>query len=341
MGGVQAPSSDSHTSGYNSSSVGSSFSSSRSPGAGSPNDSQSVSTLGDSSIDDTSMEVTTEELELDIDNKLAEIMSGVHSLELQQQVESIPLEKPPRGGGIDKNRKDGAVYAGVANPKRTPDLVLDLPRETEMMPSPRELTYPLPMVGQQEDSPTLTTAEVFAKSNQCTIKKGTTLSMPKKVTHHTATNNGTAVAMTAHEQDGDISSMKRSTSSNTDMSTRQKSTSLPRGPERYSDPASHSSGSLASNTTKKASTLPASARSLAPDRPATPERGRSLTPDRPITPDESANLEDSAYSTLPRSDKPKPPLRTKPSVARKPAKSPEILKRIKEAQEANRGGQPP
>ena len=191
--------------------------SSRNTGTDSPHETLSVSTLDNSTEDEVNLEVSTEELELDIDNKLAEIMSGVHSLELQQQTEPLPLQKPPRGIPLDRKRQQtGGVYAGVANPKRTPDLVLDLPRETTTVVNPRDVTFPLPVAGQQEDSPTLTTAEVFAKSNQCTIKKGTTLNMPRHGPISASAKNGNSVPMNVHGHVDEISaSMKRSTSSNT------------------------------------------------------------------------------------------------------------------------------
>ena len=90
-----------------------------------------------------------------MDNVLAEIMSDVRSLELQQTSDkrmSLPLQK----------QKTSA--------KHTPDLVLDLP-EGSNSPSSQD--------GSDRDSPTLSAAETFAKSNQGTLKKAA--SMPRNI----------------------------------------------------------------------------------------------------------------------------------------------------------------
>lgn len=90
-----------------------------------------------------------------MDTVLAEIMSDVRSLEMQQSSDkrmSLPLQKS----------KSAA--------KHTPDLVLDLP-EGSNSSSPQD--------GSDRDSPTLSAAETFAKSNQGTLKKAA--SMPRNV----------------------------------------------------------------------------------------------------------------------------------------------------------------
>lgn len=89
-----------------------------------------------------------------MDSVLAEIMSDVRSLEMQQSSDkrmSLPLVK---------NKT-------VA--KHTPDLVLDLPEDSNS-PSPSE--------GSGPDSP-VSAAETFAKSNQGTLKKAA--SMPRNI----------------------------------------------------------------------------------------------------------------------------------------------------------------
>ena len=98
---------------------------------------------------------TTDNLQKDIENALAEVASGLESLKMQQAVSSST--EPQR--------------TVIGHPKHTPDLVLDLPISTES-PSPKD--------GSEPDSPTLlSTADVFAESNQCTMKKA--CSMPRGV----------------------------------------------------------------------------------------------------------------------------------------------------------------
>lgn len=91
-----------------------------------------------------------------MDTVLAEIMSDVRKLELQQTSEhkwmSLPVQKSKSAS------------------KHTPDLVLDLP-EGSNSSSPQDSSGP--------DSPTLSAAETFAKSNQGTLKKAA--SMPRNV----------------------------------------------------------------------------------------------------------------------------------------------------------------
>lgn len=89
-----------------------------------------------------------------MDNVLAEIMSDVRSIELQQTSDkkfSLPLVKSKTAA------------------KHTPDLVLDLPEDSNS-PSPSE--------GSGPDSP-VSAAETFAKSNQGTLKKAA--SMPRNI----------------------------------------------------------------------------------------------------------------------------------------------------------------
>ncbi|KAL4227144.1 SLIT-ROBO Rho GTPase-activating protein 1 [Mactra antiquata] len=89
-----------------------------------------------------------------MDTVLAEIMSDVRSLELQQSTDkrmSLPLQK------------------SKSTSKHTPDLVLDLP-EGSNSSSPQD--------GSDRDSP-VSAAETFAKSNQGTLKKAS--SMPRNI----------------------------------------------------------------------------------------------------------------------------------------------------------------
>ena len=87
-------------------------------------------------------EKTSEDLSCDIDFALAEVMSGIHSLGLRHGFEVLD----------DFNH--------------TPDLVIGLPQasSTAQQSSPKKSLI--------DESSILTTAEVFANADQCTIKKG-------------------------------------------------------------------------------------------------------------------------------------------------------------------------
>lgn len=93
---------------------------------------------------------TTEDFNVDIDTALEEVMAGLKSLEMQQKQDkrmSLPAVKVKQ------------------TPKHTPDLVLDLP-DGNITSSCTDSLDP--------DSPTISAAENFAKSNQGTLKKAST-----------------------------------------------------------------------------------------------------------------------------------------------------------------------
>uniref|UniRef100_A0A0B7A370 SLIT-ROBO Rho GTPase-activating protein 1 n=1 Tax=Arion vulgaris TaxID=1028688 RepID=A0A0B7A370_9EUPU len=99
---------------------------------------------------------TTEDFTVDIDSALEEVMAGLKSLEMQQKQDkrmSLPAVKVKQ------------------TPKHTPDLVLDLP-DGDLTSSSTDSIEP--------DSPTISAAENFAKSNQGTLKKA---SAPPVVRH--------------------------------------------------------------------------------------------------------------------------------------------------------------
>ena len=92
----------------------------------------------------------------DIDTALEEVMLGLKSLEMQQK---------------SAKRMSLPVVKTKQTPKHTPDLVLDLPAESATSPSSQDSSEP--------DSPTISAAETFAKSNQGTLKKAN--SMPRNI----------------------------------------------------------------------------------------------------------------------------------------------------------------
>lgn len=103
----------------------------------------------------TTQEKITEELTADIDSALAEVVSGLQMLEMQQ---------------LSDKRMSLPNVKQKASAKHTPDLVLDLPEGSNSSPSGE---------GSEPDSPT-STADTFAKSNQGTLKKAS--SMPRNMT---------------------------------------------------------------------------------------------------------------------------------------------------------------
>ena len=281
---------------------------------------------------------TTEDIEQDIDSALAEVMSGLQSLEMQQR-DTITLDKPP-----------------IAHPKHTPDLVLDLPVGMDAG-SPRQHSNSRGSSrgGSREESPT-STAEMFAKSDQCTIKKGSTMSQPHgpgglrgRIYDGGMDSEGGGVMVALPNQHLGGSSMKRSTSSNVASIAARTKVILPK-PERYSDPVTEVELPEARphpqtvSTANKSRTLPIGhgrpighapeeqlglphdrsmslpsrqamvARPITPDRsylsdkaiagsdrPQTPDRlhERSLTPERPMTPDKpQLQLKPKVYSTF-------------------------------------------
>lgn len=141
--------------------------------------------LDDDRLDKSPEDLGLGDLEHDINSALEEIMSGVKSLELQQ-----------------KDDKDTGSTSGmppkfpVGNLKETPDLVLDLPVGDEAREHPSPKSTHSGSSGKSSsgtsstdsDSPTLSTAELFANNNQCTMKKGS--SMPRGVTAPSAIKMG-------------------------------------------------------------------------------------------------------------------------------------------------------
>ena len=278
------------------------------------------------------IEKSTEDLNQDIDTALAEIMSEVEMLELQT------MDK-----GVDKRPKPA-----VAHPKHTPDLVLDLPVTTEKQ------THGDP------DSPTMSTAEVFAKSNQSTIKKGQSLVGSSKlgnVMHMEA--SGGHLGTRSVDDDIMVKSAGPMTSfgqvnvkgSQTLSSNTQKSMTIGTVrnlSERYCNPTSETKQGNLVQGIGRSSTLPTSSRSTAEpagmlkhlhaqERPATPERSILQAIPKPFV----AELESVVSSSSSRgptpdrtTDKPKPPIKAKPPLMRKPGKSPEVLRRLREHQEA-------
>ena len=258
---------------------------------------------------------STEELHNDIDSALAEVMSGLQSLEMQQKVDPLPKKKQPP--------------SSLA--KHTPDLVLDLPINNEP-PSPKDTRVSPPGEGSggsggssssgnsDTDSPTLSTAEMFAKSNQSTIKKGQSMTMPKSMTSSfTAGSVGPSPLARVQELSQLSSShMRRSASSNAAMHSRRQNTPPRTEKERYSDPPGDNH-QIPEQVWQPQIAQIIKAPSPAMDRPRTPERAQ--TPEKPVLPSKPGSLPrpspDRVTKPTPPPIKAKPPTRKKPAVLQK------------------------
>ena len=279
------------------------------------------------------MEKSTDDLNQDIDSALAEIMSEVEMLELQTMEKDV--EKHPKPTS--------------SHPKHTPDLVLDLPVSTEKQ-TPGD-----------PDSPTMSTAEVFAKSNQSTIKKGQSLvgGGPKlgNIAAHKEMSVGYLGSRPVDEDImvksvGPMSSFGSITIKGGQTQTSDTQKSLTIGTvrnlsERYCNPALEKRHGGQFHGLAKASTLPCSGRSHpepsgtlkhlhTQERPSTPERSILQAIPKPFVAELESVVSSSSRGSTPdrTTEKPKPPIKAKPPLMRKPGKSPEVLRRLREHQEA-------
>ncbi|XP_013412995.1 SLIT-ROBO Rho GTPase-activating protein 1 isoform X3 [Lingula anatina] len=192
-------------------------------------DSVSLSELSLTSGD--SKDNSTDDLERDLDHALSEVMTQVESLGKQEEgLEGGRRDSGGRGDvmPLGKNSERTRSESGTSssfgpqanrkftippNPKHTPDLVLDLPpdaKDTESPSPPQDQSDP--------DSPT-SGAETFAKSNQCTLKKGMSNSMPRSLTHTSTFRAGMDVV----GEQGDVREggvVKRSVSTSATISAR-------------------------------------------------------------------------------------------------------------------------
>ena len=234
----------------------------------------------------------TDDLAQDIDTVLAEVMSGLESLQMKMDSTKTEQEK--------------TVSAPTAKPRNTPDLVQDLPVTSHLL-SPSENSYSMP-----EDTCSmlsLSTAEVFADSNQSTIKKGSLATMPRS---NTALSSFMTPLAPSTET---FSPMKRSFTTNAKIRAHAHPTRTRR--ERYSDPSDVIVPEIGGASSAVDATTDA-------DKPVwigrTAENDPSLMASRPVA-----------------QPRPKPPVRVKPQVMKKPARSPEIMKRLRGRKEGGEG----
>ncbi|KAL3852225.1 hypothetical protein ACJMK2_015896 [Sinanodonta woodiana] len=207
-----------------------------------------------------------------MDTVLAEILSDVSALEKQQKSDkrtSLPTQK----------HKPTA--------KDTPDLVLDLPEGSDSS-SPHESSGP--------DSPTLSAAETFAKSNQGTLKKAET--MPRSM----APDDMNSLGQKAHSMPRNVSAEKALLQGEMLIKGNQPLLStfanVPKGPNMM----------LTSMHSRKFSLEELQLRINAV---ATGPQTTMTTPPPPIA------------------EKPKVPLKVKPPVMKKPTRSPDVQRRHK------------
>ena len=306
-----------------------------------PDDAISQDSLTSSNFE-AEFEKTTDDLQHDIDSALAEVMSGLQSLEMQQH----GGEKPPQR----KARK--APKPPPAHPKHTPDLVLDLPVTSDAPSSPKDHSDSDSESSNSSSSNLLSTAEVFANANQSTIKKGA--SMPRGSTiasglplvankKRSASSSGTARPVTETEEGAmlrgvmtesmtETSSGLLSTSHTPSIMSSSFSGALPSAPSSRPPGPTKGPPMLVPRRSKQhpPETSTADTRTQKP-APAPEKSGvheRLLRPSPTPASREASPAPGGEKPALP--DKPKPPLKTKPSVMKKPARSPEVLKRLKD-----------
>ncbi|XP_076304091.1 SLIT-ROBO Rho GTPase-activating protein 1-like [Tachypleus tridentatus] len=165
--------------------------------------SEDVPLVKDLSSYDLQDEMSDSELAKDLDKALASVFYNIDSLEKEKHFKSFPQE--------DKISRSSC--------KDTPDLVMDLPvnasSPTSISKTPKETLGKIvdenirilsPSDFKFSESQEMTTAEHFAKSNQCTMKKGT-ISRSAGSVHPPSTDAQTQTFPT----------VKRSASTNVDL----------------------------------------------------------------------------------------------------------------------------
>ena len=294
--------------------------------------------LDDDRLDKSPEDLGLGDLEHDINSALEEIMSGVKSLELQQKDDN----SGPTAGMPPK--------FPVGNLKETPDLVLDLPVGDDHKEHPSPKSTHSGSSGKSSsgtsstdsDSPTLSTAELFANNNQCTMKKGS--SMPRGVTSTSVIKSGEvkrsfSTTGTASSR-GKYTKNQAQTAVEIDPEETIWETQKPSLIARRTPPPRVAS----TYTTPRQSPSP---QTIVPDRPGMTERllgTRSHSPSPgpgnqgpspvPTTiPHPAPRLTPvSARKDLEKPvppEKPKPPPKSmKPPLMKKPAKSPEVPRKV-------------
>ncbi|BFZ08300.1 hypothetical protein BsWGS_11339 [Bradybaena similaris] len=231
-------------------------------------------------------DTTPEDFSVDIDSALEEVMAGLKSLEMQQKQDkrmSLPAVKLKQ------------------TPKHTPDLVLDLP-DGDISSSSTDSIEP--------DSPTISAAENFAKSNQGTLKKATA---PPVVRHDPSSRlsasfeSGNFTCPREHDEDG--ITMISSQPALSTFSLKKTQHAVP-SKSQTADTHSQSESSIITSSSPNTSP-PISAMTSAPVLMSTP-------PVQPIIPASGPQ------PPPPVAQKPKPPMKVKPPVMKKPLSRPDI-----------------
>ncbi|CAH1784128.1 unnamed protein product [Owenia fusiformis] len=250
-------------------------------------------------------ERSTEDLSYDIENALAEVMSGLQSLELQQNSDrkgKVLVQSKLKPSTPQRDSSETSIKKQEYHPKHTPDLVMDLPIAIQHQPSsPKESSNPEPESDSEardseardshpQDSVILSTAERFASNNQSTMKKGS--SMPRSYTSSAMQGEPGSPLMERQ--------VKRSLSTSATMTARDT-------PEKDSSDMKH----MASPMTI--------APRVANIKPVTMTQTQVLPLPKPFQ---------SPPQLLP-SVGAKPMVRPKPQVMRKPVASPELLMKLR------------
>ncbi|CAG5119867.1 unnamed protein product [Candidula unifasciata] len=237
-----------------------------------------------------SADTTPEDLSVDIDTALEEVMAGLKSLEMQQQ--------------LDKRMSLPAVKV-KQTPKHTPDLVLDLP-DGDMTSSCTDSI--------EQNSPTISAAENFAKSNQGTLKKARAPPLGRQ----DPTNR-----LSISSEPGDLARSKEPFEKGMDTISKQvplstfslkRAQSVVQSREKFMESCYRTEPPSASSSSISASTPITSCD--APTFTSTP----SFTPSPPLP----ASFSSLTSGPPPVAQKPKPPMKVKPPVMRKPASRPDV-----------------
>ena len=267
----------------------------------------------------------------DLDTTLAEIMHGVESLEKQQQQD----EPPPVKTLIQPHKPESLP---PVNSKDTPDLVLGLPVG-------KDSPSPTPSPKSKDDSPTLSTAEVFANNNQSTIKKGSHVTVPKieqqqqlqqpqqhqqlptittTTTSRFSPSASTTLPIMSKPPDLSEYAFKRSNTLAAASRVRQDKKILEKydkSPDRNSDPSDDAGRTPELPTSVQLQKI---AMVLRPKDQVSPQHLRSVTPERLTTSEKPFSYTNSPeeLKAIQRSspDKVKPKIKSKPTIMKKPGK---------------------
>ena len=248
---------------------------------------------------------TSDDLSVDIDTALEEVMAGLKSLEMQQKQDkrmSLPAVKVKQ------------------TPKHTPDLVLDLP-DGNGSNSSTDLAEP--------DSPTsISAAETFAQSNQGTLKKMSVIGESHNSGQSAGISDETKSRLSVSSEPGDLARTSDSLAFSRGMHSSQpplSTFSLKR--TQSARPVGDKESSLTSTKigppySSGSSFTPSSFMVQIPAPAPTPPIFIPPVPKTHVSSGLSVGQVVPPPIPPPVAQKPKPPMKVKPAVMKKPATPP-------------------